>query len=83
MVSTVKAKVMSGQVVLPTPLELPDGMEVSVSFDQQQGGKIVVQSQTDPFEAFLGIWSDREDMRDAVGWVDKERSNWQSRNQTI
>jgi hypothetical protein len=29
--------------------------------------------------AFYGMWADREDMADAVEWVNKERAKWRNR----
>lgn len=71
-------KVQGGGIVFPKPLPLPEGTEVTVHI------KLLATRQ--PPEShdfaslpFFGMWADRQEMRDSVAWVQKEREQWQQR----
>ncbi len=75
-------KIQGGNIVFPKPLALPEGTEVLVSIEL-----LAVKERTassgieEDFAAlpFFGMWRDRQDMKDSVAWVRKERRRWQQR----
>ena len=76
-----KAIVPDTEVDLPADLPL----EVEVRF-LSPGGKTKAASKTPRGRnsrltslPFFGMWADREDMRDSVEWVRKQRQAWSSR----
>ncbi|MDE0425446.1 hypothetical protein F4Y59_01425 [Candidatus Poribacteria bacterium] len=81
-------KVNNGHIVLSKPLSLPEGTEVrvqieltdltSVSGDDNQN-KDSNESEDFANLPCFGMWADREDMRDSVAWLRKEREKWQQR----
>ena len=80
-----KGKISNGHIVLSKPLSLPEGTEVRVQIEPVDP---VVVSDTDSqdkgsdeSEDFanlpcFGMWADREDMRDSVAWMRKQREKW-------
>ena len=81
-------KVSNGHIVPPKPLSLPEGTEVRVQIepvdpvpvdgdDSQNKGSD--ESEDFANQPFFGMWADREDMRDSVAWLRKEREKWQQR----
>lgn len=79
-----RGKVHEGTVVFQEPLKLPEGTEVLASIEP-----VVEQRQfAPPGETvdllslpFVGMYADREDMKDSVAWVNKERAKWHQRSQ--
>ena len=74
--------ISNGRIVLSKPLSLPEGTEVrvqiepvgeaAVSGDENQD-KDSDESEDFANQPFFGMWADREDMRDSVAWVRKQR----------
>lgn len=83
-----EGKISNGRIVLSNPLSLPEGTEVRVQIEPV-GPAIVSDNDnqdkdSDESEDFanlpcFGMWADREDMRDSVAWLRKEREKWQQR----
>lgn len=83
-----EGKVINGHIILSNPLSLPEGTEVRVkikSVDPVPVNKDDDQN-TDSNESedfanlpCFGMWADREDMRDSIAWLRKEREKWQQR----
>ena len=81
-------KVNNGHIVLSKPLSLPEGTEVrvqieltdltSVSGDDNQN-KDSNESEDFANLPCFGMWADREDMRDSVAWLRKQREKWKER----
>lgn len=83
-----EGKVNNGHIVLSNPLSLPEGTEVRVQIetlepnavsggeDQDKGSN---ESEDFANLPCFGMWADREDMRDSVAWLRKEREKWQQR----
>lgn len=81
-------KVNNGHIVLSKPLSLPEGTEVRVQIEFMDPTSISEDdnhnTDSDESEDFanlscFGMWADREDMRDSVTWLRKEREKWQQR----
>ena len=77
-------KVSKGRIVLSKPLSLPEGTEVRVRIEPVDpisvDGDDSQSTNSDESEDFanlpcFGMWADREDMRDSVAWVRKQREN--------
>ena len=77
-----KGKVCAGQVVLPFPLPLEEGTEVTVEVKPAPKQRKPKTMTTEEFLSlpFFGMWADREDMKDSVEWVNKERAKWSQRS---
>jgi hypothetical protein len=75
-----RAEVHEGQLTFLPPLPLPEGMEVTVEITapERAGGGAMSAEEFMTLPVF-GMWADREDMRDSLAWVDKERRQWQER----
>jgi hypothetical protein len=79
-----RGKVHEGQIIFPEAVALPEGTEVVVSIEP-----IAEQSPSTPAQSveeflsqpFFGMYADREDMKDSVAWVRKEREKWHHRAQ--
>jgi hypothetical protein len=77
-----RGKIQAGNIVFPKPLALPEGTEVLVSIEplavKEQPASL---DKEEDFVAlpFFGMWRDRQDMKDSVAWVRKERKRWQQR----
>ncbi len=78
-------KVNNGHIVLSKPISLPEGTEVRVQIELADLTSVNRQdTDSDESEDFInlpcfGMWADREDMRDSVTWLRKERKKWQQR----
>ena len=78
-----QGEINNGSIVLSKPLSLPEGTKVRIQIepidtDDNQS------TTTDDSEDFtklpcFGMWADREDMRDSVAWVRKQREKWLER----
>ncbi len=77
-----EGKVSNGHIVLSKPLSLPEGTEVRVRIEPVDpvpvDGDDSQNTDSDESEdfanqPFFGMWADREDMRDSVAWVQKQR----------
>ena len=80
--------ISNGRIVLSKPLSLPEGTEVRVQIEPVGADAITgdenQDKDSDESEDFanlpcFGMWADREDMRDSVAWLRKEREKWQQR----
>ena len=83
-----EGKVINGRVVLSKPLSLPEGTEVRVQIEpvdpaavSDDDGQDKGSNESEDFanQPFFGMWADREDMRDSVEWVRKQREKWKER----
>ena len=83
-----KGKVSNGGIVLSKPLSLPEGTEVRVRIERVDpmpvDGSDTPDTDSNEVEDFaslpcFGMWADREDMRDSVAWLRKEREKWKQR----
>jgi len=77
-----RGKIQAGNIVFPKPLALPEGTEVLVSIEPLAvKTQAASSSAEEDFAAlpFFGMWRDRQDMKDSVAWVRKERKRWQQR----
>ena len=83
-----KGKISDGRIVLSKPLSLPEGTEVRVQIEPVDPALVSnddsQDKDSDDSEDFanlpcFGMWADREDMRDSVEWVRKQREKWKER----
>lgn len=85
-----RGTIQNGRVVLANPLPLPEGTEVVVKVEpvaEQPSPSSVELTPAPASEGtvdfaslpFFGMWADREDMKDSVAWVNKEREKWYQR----
>ena len=83
-----EGKISNGHIVLSKPLSLPEGTEVRVQIepvdpvivsDADSQDKGSDESEDFANQPFFGMWADREDMRDSVAWVQKQREKWKER----
>ncbi len=77
-----RGKIQAGNIVFPKPLALPEGTEVLVVIEPLAVKEQSTSSGTEKDFAslpFFGMWRDRQDMKDSVAWVRKERRRWQQR----
>ena len=73
--------ISNGRIVLSKPLSLPEGTEVRVQIepvgtavsDDENQDKDSNESEDFANLPCFGMWADREDMRDSVEWVRKQR----------
>ncbi len=74
-------RIQGGAIVLPKPLPLPEGTEVSIRIEAIHGGKTPPAPPQGEFASlpFFGMWADRDDMADSTHWVQQEREQWQQR----
>lgn len=84
----IEGKVNNGHIVLSKPLSLPEGTEVRVQIepvdpaivsDDDSQDKDSDESEDFANLSCFGMWANREDMRDSVAWVRKQREKWQER----
>jgi hypothetical protein len=77
----VHGRIQGGAIVLPKPLPLPDGTEVTVRIERVSGGDAPAAVASDEFASvpFFGMWADRADMADSARWVRGQREQWQQR----
>ncbi|MDX2039759.1 MAG: hypothetical protein SF097_00855 [Acidobacteriota bacterium] len=75
-----RGKIQNGQIVLPHPLKLAEGTEVTVQIEPESHAN--GNNSVDDFFnlPFFGMWSDRQDMSDSASWVESERAKWQQRS---
>ena len=82
-VITEEGKVNNGHIVLSKPLSLPEGTEVRVQIEpiETDNAQSTAAEENEDFasQPFFGMWADREDMRDSVAWVRKQRGKWKER----
>ncbi len=80
--------ISNGHIVLSKPLSLPEGTEVRVQIEpvdpaivSDDGSQDKDSDESEDFANLpcFGMWADREDMRDSVAWLRKEREKWQQR----
>ena len=83
-----EGKVTNGHIVLSNPISLPEGTKVRIQIEPVDpvpvDGDDSQNTNSDEAEAFanlpcFGMWADREDMRDSVAWVRKQREKWKER----
>ena len=83
-----EGKISNGRIVLSKPLSLPEGPEVRVQIEPVGAAAVSNDENQDKdsnaSEDFanlpcFGMWADREDMRDSVEWVRKQREKWKER----
>ena len=81
-------KVNNGHIVLSKPLSLPEGTEVrgqiepvDLTFANEDDNQNTDAYESEDFAnlSCFGMWANREDMRDSVAWLRKEREKWQQR----
>ena len=78
-----QGEINNGGIILTKPLSLPEGMKVRIEIEPIETDES--QDRThDENEDFVnlpcfGMWADREDMRDSVAWVRKQREKWLER----
>ena len=72
-----KGEINNGNIVLSKPISLPEGTKVRIQIETV--GTVDEDSETNGNHEelskmpFVGMWADREDMRDSVNWVRKLR----------
>ena len=75
-----QGEVNNGGIVLSKPLSLPEGTKVRIQIEpiDTDDSKSTTPDQNEDFAnlPFFGMWADREDMRDSVAWVRKQREKW-------
>lgn len=82
-----EGKISNGRIVLSKPLSLPEGTEVRIQIepvgaavnDDENQDKDSNESEDFANLSCFGMWADREDMRDSIAWLRKEREKWQER----
>ena len=77
-----RGKVKGRGIVFPKRLTLPEGTEVMVRIEPVvESAKIMARTEDLDLGdlPFFGMWADREDMKDSVAWVRKEREQWHQR----
>ena len=77
-----RGKVKGRGIVFPKRLTLPEGTEVMVRIEPVvENIKASTPAEDLDFKGlpFFGMWADREDMKDSVAWVRKEREQWHQR----
>ncbi len=81
-------KVINGHIILSNPLSLPEGTEVRVKIESvdpvpvnKDDDQNTDSNESEDFANLpcFGMWADREDMRDSIAWLRKEREKWQQR----
>ena len=78
-----QGKVSNGGIVLSKPLLLPEGTEVRIQIEPIDTNDST-STETNDSEDFaslpcFGMWADRQEMRDSVAWLKREREKWQQR----
>ena len=77
-----EGKISNGHIVLSKPLSLPEGTEVRVQIEpvdpvivSNNDSQDKDSNESEDFANLpcFGMWADREDMRDSVAWVRKQR----------
>lgn len=79
-----EGKVNNGGIVLSKPLSLPEGTEVRIQIEpiapHDSTNAIADESEDFANLSCFGMWADREEMRDSVAWLQKEREKWYQRH---
>jgi len=73
-----QGEINNGNIVLSKPLSLPEGTKVRIQIepiDTDEDNQSTTSDEHEEFAnlPFFGMWADREDMRDSVAWVRKQR----------
>ena len=79
-----RGKVHESTIIFQEPLNLPEGTEVLASIEPAVApDQTDIPRQTEDLMSlpFFGMYEDREDMKDSVAWVNKERAKWHQRSQ--
>ena len=80
-----EGKVNNGHIVLSNPLSLSEGTKVRIQIEpiDTDNTQSTAAEEDEDFarQPFFGMWADREDMRDSVAWVRKQRENNRNGNQ--
>lgn len=71
-------EINNGNIVLSKPLSLPEGTKVRIQIEPigvDDDNQDTTSEAHQDFRKlpFFGMWADREDMRDSVAWVRKQR----------
>lgn len=78
-----QGEVNNGGIVLSKPLSLPEGTKVRIQIEpiDTDDNQSTTPDENEEFVnlPFFGMWADREDMRDSVAWVRKQREKWLER----
>ncbi len=83
-----EGKVINGHIILSNPLSLAEGTEVRVQIEpvdpvpvNKDDAQNTDSNESEDFanQPFFGMWADREEMRDSVAWVRKQREKWKER----
>ena len=78
-----EGKVNNGHIVLSNPLSLPEGTKVRIQIEpiDTDNTQSTTTKENEDFanQPFFGMWADREEMRDSVAWVRKQREKWKER----
>lgn len=73
-----QGEINNGGIVLSKPLSLPEGPKVRIqieTIETDEDNQSTTHDENEDFVnlPFFGMWADREDMRDSVAWVRKQR----------
>ncbi len=78
-----QGEINNGGIVLSKPLSLPEGTKVRIQIEpiDTDDSQSTTPDGNEDFVnlPFFGMWADREDMRDSVAWVRKQREKWLDR----
>lgn len=78
-----QGEINNGGIVLSKPLSLPEGTKVRIQIEpiDTDDSQSTTPDGNEDFVnlPFFGMWADREDMRDSVAWVRKQREKWLER----
>ena len=78
-----EGEVNNGHIVLSNPLSLPEGTKVRIQIEpiETDNAQSTTAKENEDFanQPFFGMWADREEMRDSVAWVRKQREKWKER----
>ena len=79
-----QGKVNNGGIVLSKPLSLPEGTKVRIQIEpiDPHDSTNTIADEVGDFtnQPCFGMWADREEMRDSVVWLQKEREKWHQRH---
>ena len=72
-----QGEINNGSIVLSKPLSLPEGTKVRIQIEpiDTDDSQSTTSDEKEDFVNLpcFGMWADREDMRDSVAWVRKQR----------
>jgi predicted DNA-binding antitoxin AbrB/MazE fold protein len=78
-----QGEINNGNIVLSKPLSLPEGTKVRIQIEpiDTDDNQSTTADDSEDFTKLpcFGMWADREDMRDSVAWVRKQREKWLER----